>query len=99
MIDIFYRESLNHLGWLPDKRHLVKALTFQGFVPVSQYKIKSQYAYIMTNRMLESEYWIFPIRLSDNYKNLQKQKYQFYTHIFGKVGIPGITKIKYSDGK
>lgn len=98
MIDIFYNESLNHLGWLPKERHLIKALIFQGFVPASDYKMRSNYAYIMTNRMLENEYWVFPMRLADNYKSLQKQKYKSYTEVFGKVGIPGIIKIKYSNG-
>ena len=98
MIDIFYQESLNHLGWVPEERYLVKALIFQGFVPVSKYRMRSTYAYIMTNRMLEKEYWVFPMRLADNYKSMQNPKYKFYTEVFGKAGIPGITKIKYSNG-
>lgn len=60
MIDIFYQESLNHLGWVPEERYLVKALIFQGFVPVSKYKMRSKYAYIMTNRMLEKNIGYFP---------------------------------------
>ena len=98
MLDIFYDESLNHLGWQPKERFLVKALRFQGFTPVSKYRMRSKYAYIMTNRMLENEYWVFPMRLADNYKSMQNPKYKFYTEVFGKVGIPGIIKIKYSNG-
>ena len=98
MLDIFYDESLNHLGWQPKERFLVKALRFQGFTPVSKYRMRSKYAYIMTNRMLENEYWVFPMRLADNYKSMQNLKYKFYTEVFGKVGIPGIIKIKYSNG-
>ena len=60
--------------------------------------MRSKYAYIMTNRMLENEYWVFPMRLADNYKSMQNPKYKFYTEVFGKVGIPGIIKIKYSNG-
>ena len=81
MLDIFYNESLNHLGWQPKERFLVKALRFQGFIPVSK-----------------NEYWVFPMRLADNYKSMQNPKYKFYTEVFGKVGIPGIIKIKYSNG-
>lgn len=98
MLDIFYNESLNHLGWVPKERHLVKALIFQGFQPLKDYKVRDKYAYIMTNRMLENDYWVFPVRLSDNYKTLQNGKYQFYQNLYGMVGIPGITKIKYSNG-
>jgi hypothetical protein len=29
---------------------------------------------------------------------MQNPKYKFYTEVFGKVGIPGIIKIKYSNG-
>jgi hypothetical protein len=97
MLNIFYDESLNHLGWQPKERFLVKALRFQGFTPVSKYRMRSKYAYIMTNRMLENEYWVFPMRLADNYKSMQNPKYKFYTEVFGKVGIPGIIKIKYSN--
>ena len=47
-------------------------------------------------RMIENKIWVYPIRLSDNYKTMIKGKYKSYTEVFGKVGIPGITKIKYS---
>lgn len=95
-LDLFYQESQKHSGWLPKDKYLVKALRFQGFVPKSEYKLKDKFAYIMTSRMLENEYWVYPMKLADNYYTLQKGKYQFYQHLYGKVGIPGITKINYS---
>ena len=47
--------------------------------------------------MIENKILVYPIRLSDNYKTMIKGKYKSYTEVFGKVGIPGITKIKYSN--
>lgn len=98
MLEIFDEASLKFLGYLPKERFIKKSLLFQGFVSLENLKIRKAYAYIMTNRMIENQIWVYPIRLSDNYKTMQKGKHIFYTEIFGKVGIPGITKIKYSDG-
>lgn len=97
MIEIFDEASLKFIGYLPKERFIKKSLLFQWFVPLDKIKLRKSYAYIMTNRMIEGNIWVYPIRLSDNYKSIQKGKYPFYTEIFGKVGIPGITKIKYSD--
>lgn len=98
MLEIFDEASLKFLGYLPKERFIKKSLLFQGFVPLESIKLRRSYAYIMTNRMLENEYWVFPMRLADNYKSMQNPKYKFYTEVFGKVGIPGIIKIKYSNG-
>lgn len=98
MVKIFDEASIKFTGYLPKDRFLKKALLFQGFVPMDSIKIRSAYAYIMTNRMIEGKIWVYPLRLSDNYKTMQKGKYKSYTELFGKVGIPGITKIQYSNG-
>lgn len=97
MVDIFDEASLKFTGYLPKERFLKKALLFQGFVSLESIKLRSKYAYIMTNRMIEGKTWVYPIKLSDNYKTMQKGKYQFYTELFGRVGIQGIIKVKYSD--
>lgn len=96
MIEIFNEASLKFLGYLPKERFIKKSLLFQCFVPLEKIKLRRSYAYIMTNRIIENQIWVYPIRLSDNYKTM-KGKYKSYTEVFGKVGIPGITKIKYSD--
>lgn len=67
-----------------------------GYVPQSSIKIRSNYAYFLSNRMLEGEYLVYPKRFSDNYKSLQKDKHPFYQDYMGLMGIPGATKIKYS---
>lgn len=97
MLEIFDEASLKFLGYLPKERFIKKSLLFQGFVPLESIKLRRSYAYIMTNRMIENKIWVYPIRLSDNYKTMVKGKYKSYTEVFGKVGIPGITKIKYSN--
>lgn len=94
MLEIFDEASLKFLGYLPKERFIKKSLLFQGFVPLESIKLRRSYAYIMTNRMIENKIWVYPIRLSDNYKTM---KYKSYIEVFGKVGIPGITKIKYSN--
>lgn len=94
LLDLFDKANTKFVGYLPKERFLKKALLFQGFVSLEKVKIRKAYAYIMTNRMIENQIWVYPIRLADNYKTMKKGK--FYTECFGKVGIPGITKIKYS---
>lgn len=98
MLDIFDEASIKFVGYLPKERFLKKSLIFQGFVPLEDIKLRSKFAYIMTNRMIEGKIWVYTIKLSDNYKTMKNGKHPFYTDIFGRVGIPGITKIKYSDG-
>lgn len=100
MIDIFDEASLKFIGYLPKERFTKKSLLFQGFISLESIKLRSSYAYIMTNRLIENKIWVYPIRLSDNYNNyktMKKGKYLSYTEVFGKVGIPGITKIRYSN--
>jgi hypothetical protein len=97
MIDIFDEASLKFIGYLPKERFIKKSLLFQGFTSLESIKLRSSYAYIMTNRLIENKIWVYPIRLSDNYKTMKKGKYLSYTEVFGKVGIPGITKIRYSN--
>ena len=96
LLDLFDKANTKFVGYLPKERFLKKALLFQGFVSLEKVKIRKAYAYIMTNRMIENQIWVYPIRLVDNYKTMKKGEYKFYTECFGKVGIPGITKIKYS---
>lgn len=96
LLDLFDKANTKFVGYLPKERFLKKALLFQGFVSLEKVKIRKAYAYIMTNRMIENQIWVYPIRLADNYETMKKGKYKFYTECFGKVGIPGITKIKYS---
>lgn len=81
---------------IPDK-YLIRELRWELWKPLSDYKIRNKYAYFMTNRKLDSEIWVYPIRFSDNYETSKKGKYQSYTEMMGKLGFPGLTKISYSD--
>lgn len=81
---------------IPDK-YTIRELQWELWKPLSQYKIRDKYAYFMTNRKLDSEIWVYPIRFSDNYETSKKGKYRSYTEMMGKLGFPGLTKISYSD--
>lgn len=96
-IEEFNEASLKFVGYLPKDKYLKKQLLFLGYKPLSQVKLRSRYAYFITNRMLEGDYLVYPQRFSDNYKTLKKGKYPFYEPFMGLIGIPGITKIKYSN--
>lgn len=78
-------------------KYIIRELRWELWKPLSTYKIRSKYAYIMTNRKLDSEFWVYPIRFSDNYETSKKGKYKSYTDVFGKIGFPGLTKISYSN--
>lgn len=81
---------------IPDK-YIIRELQWELWKPLSDYKIRDKYAYFMTNRKLDSEIWVYPIRFSDNYETSKKGKYQSYTEMIDKLGFPGLTKISYSD--
>ena len=66
LLDLFDKANTKFVGYLPKERFLKKALLFQGFVSLEKVKIRKAYAYIMTNRMIENQIWVYPIRLADN---------------------------------
>ena len=96
-LSLFREASLKFVGELPKEKYLLRQLRFMGYVPLSTYKIRSGYAYFMTNRMLEGEYYVYPKRFADNYRTLQKGKYPYYMPYMGLYGLPGITKLKGSE--
>lgn len=96
-LEEFEEASLKFTGYLPKDKYLKRQLLLLGYKPISEVKMRSKYAYFMTNRMLEGEYLVYPKRFSDHYKSLHKGKYPFYEPYMGKMGIPGITKISYSN--
>lgn len=89
--------SVKFSGVLPKDRYIKKELISQGFVPLSSYKTHKRYAYIITNRKIEDDFYIYPRKFSDNYEILKKGKYPNIHNHFMYYGIPGIIKIKYSE--
>lgn len=77
-------------------RYIIEELRFEGWVPLNKYKMRDKFAYIMTNRKLESDFWVYPVKLSDNYETMKKGKHLSYQEVFGKVGFPGLTKLSFS---
>lgn len=96
-LEEFEKAALKFVGYLPKDKYLKRQLLFMGYQPISWIKMRSSYLYFMTNRMLEGEYLVFPKRFSDNYKTLKKGKYPYYQPYMGLMGIPGITKTRFSN--
>lgn len=96
-LDLFNNASVEFAGYIPHDKYLKRQLIFMGYVPLSEYKVRSKYCYFITNRMIEGEYWIYPQRFSDNYKTLQKGKYPYFQDYLGLYGLPGITRTKFSN--
>lgn len=96
-LEEFEKAALKFVGYLPKDKYLKRQLLFMGYQPMSWVKMRSSYLYFMTNRMLEGEYLVFPKRFSDNYKTLKKGKYPYYQPYMGLMGIPGITKTRFSN--
>lgn len=96
-LEEFEKAALKFVGYLPKDKYLKRQLLFMGYQPMSWIKMRSSYLYFMTNRMLEGEYLVFPKRFSDNYKTLKKGKYPYFQPYMGLMGIPGITKTRFSN--
>lgn len=96
-LEEFEKAALKFVGYLPKDKYLKRQLLFMGYQPISWIKMRSSYLYFMTNRMLEGEYLVFPKRFSDNYKTLKKGKYPYFQSYMGLMGIPGITKTRFSN--
>lgn len=97
LYDEAYIKYMTHINTIPDQ-YLIKQLKWEGWVTLEEYgKLRDKFSYTMTNRKLDSHIWVYPMKFADNYQTLQKGKYPFYQKYFGDIGIPGITKISYSN--
>lgn len=88
LLDLFDKANTKFVGYLPKERFLKKALLFQGFVSLEKVKIRKAYAYIMTNRMIENQIWVYPIRLADNYKTMKKGNTNFIPNASERLVFP-----------
>lgn len=88
LLDLFDKANTKFVGYLPKERFLKKALLFQGFVSLEKVKIRKAYAYIMTNRMIENQIWVYPIRLADNYKTMKKGNTKFIPNASERLVFP-----------
>lgn len=84
---------------IPEKeKYALKELQFRGFVREEDFPIKpKKYDYIMTNKMLDGSYWVYPKKYAKNYKQMTKGFTDIHNE-FPKVALEGYTKIRYSDG-
>lgn len=95
-LDAFYEEAADpsNMYPYPKDKYIIKQLEFMGWVPESEYRIRDKYAYFITNKRLEGNYYIYPKRFSDSYAT--KNKAEFYHYYMGLIGLPGITRVQYS---
>lgn len=74
-----------------------KQFIFRGFIPLQEYKSYNpkKYCYVMANKLLDGVEYIYPARFTHNYKLMRKGIPNIH-QVFGKIAIPGFTKIKYA---
>ena len=102
---------IKHPGYIVNNQKAVyKEFLFQGFVKLENYtdkdlrdkRTKTKYDYIMSNRDILGIRFIYPKKMSNNYKLLYKRG-QLNTHIkvgqdyYNKIGIPGYTCYRYAN--
>lgn len=109
-----YRENLRlcikkSRKYTPDKlqikkretndKYLIKEFEFQGFIPLYKFKkFNPNYNHIISNKMLNGTYWIYP----ENFylSSLDRDKGLRYIYdVFMLYGIQGFTMIRYHGNK
>lgn len=74
-----------------------KQFKFLGYVPKSEYKMVSGYAYLISNRTINGKTYILPKKFTYNFKDVFKDGENPYIyHELEKEGsVPGYTKVLY----
>lgn len=104
----FYKENPGYI--VNNQKAVYKEFLFQGFVKLENYidkdlrdkRTKTRYDYIMSNQDILGIRFIYPKKMSSNYKLLYKQG-QRNTNIklgqdyYNKIGIPGYTCYRYAN--
>ena len=73
--------------------YVEKEFLFQGFVPVSEFKVHHHYSYIMSNRNIKGVTYIYPMEFSNNLKTITEEK-PYIIPYFSLIGVEGYTKLK-----
>ena len=100
-----YQEAvLRRLGGMPmvrrrlEQKFILKELLTQGFVPISQFRMKTKtgwYAYIITNQKVCGEHYIYPEHFAHDCR-ANKKGYRFISEVFSGIGQEGYTRIYYT---
>ena len=100
-------------AWLPTRnipfqktskdKYLAKELAFRGFVPIAQFDYSNtKFCYVMSNRSIENTIWVYPMKFTLNYDQLQKDikkgkdiNIRYIYPNFAAIALQGCTKIQY----
>lgn len=96
---VLHRDRYN----LPLVRHIkekyaLKELLSQGFIPISQFKMKTKsgkYAYIVTNNMIRGEMLIYPEHFA-HHVDIRDKGHKHINLALSELGIEGYTRIYYT---
>lgn len=81
-----------------EQKFILKELLTQGFVPISQFRMKTKtgwYAYIITNQKVYGEHYIYPEHFAHDCR-ANKKGYRFISEVFSGIGQEGYTRIYYT---
>lgn len=81
-----------------EQKFILKELLTQGFVPISQFRMKTKtgwYAYIITNQKVCGEHYIYPEHFAHDCR-ANKKGYRFISEVFSGIGQEGYTRIYYT---
>ena len=78
---------------------ILKELLIQGFVPMSEFPMKMQtgwYAYLVTNRKVCGDYYIYPEHFAHDYRAYKKGYRDIHIALNSGIGQEGYTRIYYT---
>ena len=102
-LEEFTKFNGNSIPYIKDK-YLEKQFIYRGYIPLTRdnyhkYEKKAnKYCYITSNRPINGTWYIFPRKYTNNYYLLKRNIPDIHSS-FGLIGIPGYTKINYSNSK
>lgn len=102
-LEEFTKLNGNSIPYIKDK-YLEKQFIYRGYIPLTRdnylkYEKKAnKYCYITSNRPINGTWYIFPRKYTNNYYLLKRNIPDIHSS-FGLIGIPGYTKINYSNSK
>lgn len=101
-----YKKAVSQrLGDMPQVRRLLKEefilkeLLIQGFVPMSEFPMKMKtgwYAYLVTNRKVCGDYYIYPEHFAHDYRAYKKGYMDIHIALNSGIGQEGYTRIYYT---
>lgn len=82
-----------------EQKFILKELLTQGFVPISQFRMKTKtgwYAYIITNQKVCGEHYIYPEHFAHDCRANKKGYRDIHTALNSGIGPEGYVRIYYT---